>query len=141
VRVVYPPPDHAAAYSDLCQCPVLFNANVNELQIPASAMARQIACRDPINLELARRACESILNEAEKSGGFASLVHQALLRIPSHFPPIESIAAELGLSPRQLHRNLQEENTSYRKILDDIRMGLAIKYLRQTQITTEDIAV
>jgi AraC-like DNA-binding protein len=137
VRVVYPPP----AYKDLFQCPVLFDSDVNEIQAPASLMARPIACANPIMFELARRACEDILEEAERSGGQVAQVRRALLRIPGHFPSADTIAAELGLSPRQLHRHLKAESTSYRKILDEARMGLAIAYLFKTQITTDDIAI
>jgi AraC-like DNA-binding protein len=141
LRLVYPLPPHASTYNDVFQCPVIFNSDINEIQVPVALMARPIVSANPITFELARRACEDILKEVEISGGFAALVRQALLRIPGHFPPAEAIAAELGVSPRQLHRNLLVEKTSYRKILDDARMGLAIAYLRKTDITTEDIAV
>jgi AraC-like DNA-binding protein len=140
LRLVYPPPAHASAYEDIFQCPVRFNSDVNEIQVPAPLMARPIACANPIMFELARRACDEILQEIEKSGGYAALVRQALLRIPGLFPPAETIAGGLGVSARQLHRNLQAENTSYRKILDEARMGLAFAYLRKTHMTTEDIA-
>jgi AraC-like DNA-binding protein len=141
MSVMYPPPVHASAYGDLFQCPVSFNAEANEFLVVAAEMETPIACGNPITLELARQACEDILKEAARSGGFASLVRQALVRIPSRFPPAEEIAAELGLSPRQLHRRLQIENTSYRRMLDEVRMDLAIAYLRKTQITTDDIAI
>jgi AraC-like DNA-binding protein len=141
LRIACPPPAHASIYGDLFQCPVFFNADINEIQFPAANMAEPIACADPITHDLARKACEDILKEAERSSGLTAAVRQALLRVPNRFPPAESIAVELGLSPRQLHRNLQAENTSYRKILDEARMGLAIAYLRKTRITTDDIAI
>jgi AraC-like DNA-binding protein len=141
VRIAYPPPAHASAYTDLFQCPVFFNATVNEVEISPDSLAEPIACANPNTLELGRRACEEILKEAEMSSGLASLVRQALLQTPNSFPPVEVVATDLGLSPRQLHRNLQAENTSYRKILDEIRMGLALAYLRKTHITTDDIAI
>jgi AraC-like DNA-binding protein len=141
LRIAYPPPAHAAIYRELFGCEVVFNAEMNEVLLPAAALATPIACGNPANLELARRACEDILKEIETSGGFAAQVRQALLRTPGQFPSGETIAAELGLSARQLHRNLQADNTSYRKILDEARLGLAIAYLRRTPMTTEDIAI
>jgi AraC-like DNA-binding protein len=140
LRVACPPPAHASVYNDLFRCPIFFNAEVNEIELAAAEMEKPIACANPITLDLARRACEDILKEAAKSDGFASQVRRALVRTPNRFPRAESIAMELGLSPRQLHRNLQIEKTSYRKLLDEVRMGLAIKYLRKTRITTDDIA-
>ena len=49
-------------------------------------------------------------------------------------------AAELGLSPRTLRRRLQEENTSDRALIDDLRAQSAIRYLRDTPLTIESIA-
>jgi AraC-like DNA-binding protein len=141
LHIVYPAPAHASIYGALFGCPIVFKADVNEVQFPAACLSEPIACADPITHDLARKACEDILKEAERSSGLASTVRQALLRTPNQFPPAEAIATELGLSPRQLHRNLQAENTSYRKILDEARMGLAIAYLRKTHITTDDIAI
>jgi len=141
VRIVYPPPPHASVYSDGFQCPVFFNSDVNEILTPVAEMAKPIACASPINLEFARLACEDILKEIEISGGYASLVRRALLRVPGRLPSAKTIAAELGLSLRQLHRNLQTENMSYRKILDEARTGLAMAYLRKTPLSTEDIAI
>jgi AraC-like DNA-binding protein len=143
LHIVYPPPPHAAAYRDIVPwgpCPVLFNAAFNEVRYPATILTQPIAWANPFNLDLAREACEDILKEIEISGGLAAQVRRALLRVPSHFPPAERIAAELGVSSRQLHRNLQVENTSYRKILDEARKGLAIAYLHKTHLTIEDIA-
>jgi AraC-like DNA-binding protein len=141
LRVVYPPPAHASVYGDMFQCPALFNADVNEIELAAIEMATPIVCANPVTLDMARRACENILKAVERSGGFAPQVREALLRIPSRFPSVETIATELGVSPRQLHRYLQVENTSYRKIRDEVRIGLATAYLRKTRITTDDIAI
>jgi AraC-like DNA-binding protein len=141
LRIVYPPPAHAATYNEMFRCPILFNSEVNEVEHTAADLATPIACANPINLELGRRACEDVLKEMEIAGGFAARVRQALLRIPGQFPSVEAIADELGLSARQLHRNLRAADTSYQKILDEARMDLAIAYLRKTHITTDDIAV
>jgi AraC-like DNA-binding protein len=143
LHIVYPPPPHAAAYSDLIPwgpCPVFFNAAFNEIRYPATILARPIAWGSPFNLDLAREACEDILKEGEISGELAAQVRQALLRVPGHFPPAEKVAAELGVSSRQLHRNLRAEHASYRKVLDEVRKGLAIAYLHKTHLTIEDIA-
>ena len=44
------------------------------------------------------------------------------------------------MSPRTLRRRLQENDVSYRKLLDEVRMHVAIKYLLDTVMTVEDIA-
>jgi AraC-like DNA-binding protein len=44
------------------------------------------------------------------------------------------------MSPRTLRRKLSEHGTSFRKLVDELRMHVAIKYLRDTKLTAEDIA-
>ncbi len=53
---------------------------------------------------------------------------------------IEDAAQRLGLSRRTLQRKLSEENTTFQKQLNSTRETLAIHYLRNTEMTTNDIA-
>jgi AraC-like DNA-binding protein len=64
-----------------------------------------------------------------------------LVEHPGRFPGIEAIAAELSIHPRTLRRRLQAQNVTYRKIVSDVRMKLALEYLRNTRMTNQEIAV
>jgi AraC-like DNA-binding protein len=46
----------------------------------------------------------------------------------------ESVAAELNLHPRTLHRHLHAEGTSFQKIKDEVRRDVMLYYLRQTRL-------
>jgi AraC-like DNA-binding protein len=43
------------------------------------------------------------------------------------------------MTTRTLRRKLREENATFRKLVDELRMQVAIKYLRPTVMTIEDI--
>lgn len=47
---------------------------------------------------------------------------------------------KLGLSKRTLQRKLSEENTSFQKQLNNTREILAIHYINNTDMSTNDIA-
>lgn len=51
-----------------------------------------------------------------------------------------TLAEILTLTPRTLQRRLAQENTSFREILQQLRMRLADNYLRQQQMSTENLA-
>jgi len=55
-------------------------------------------------------------------------------------PGIEDIANRLSMSSRTLRRRLAEFDVSYQEILQDVRRQIAIAYLRDTQMTIDDIA-
>lgn len=46
----------------------------------------------------------------------------------------DSVAAELHLHPRTLHRKLRVEGTSFQKIKDEVRRDVLLYYLRQTRL-------
>jgi AraC-like DNA-binding protein len=52
----------------------------------------------------------------------------------------EKIAQQLHVTPRTLRRKLREQKTSLRGLLDELRMNLALKYLRDTDLATKGIA-
>lgn len=56
-------------------------------------------------------------------------------------PDMEAIAAQLGMTSRNLRRHLQAEGTSFSAILDDVRSSLAVEYVRTTHMNGDDIAL
>ena len=53
---------------------------------------------------------------------------------------IDDVARELGISKRTLQRKLKEEKTTFQKQLNSTRESLAVHYLSNTDITTNEIA-
>lgn len=52
----------------------------------------------------------------------------------------DHLAEELGISSRHLHRQLQKAGSSYRELVDDIRIELAKTLLRDDALTVEAIS-
>lgn len=53
---------------------------------------------------------------------------------------IDEVAKKLNISKRNLQRKLQEENTSFQKQLNSVRKSLAIHYIKNTNLSAEEIA-
>lgn len=53
---------------------------------------------------------------------------------------LERIAARLNMSARTLHRRLRDEQTSFRRVVEDVRTSLAQRYLFETTFTAAEIA-
>jgi AraC-like DNA-binding protein len=53
---------------------------------------------------------------------------------------LHDVSAHFDTPVRTLRRKLSLENTSFRELLDQLRTEVAIKYLRDTEMTIDDIA-
>lgn len=86
--------------------------------------------------ELSRRLAE--LGVDDSTG---TRVRSALMELmPGGAYTIDDVAAKIGLSKRTLQRKLSEENTTFQKQLNSTREMLALHYIRNTDMTTNDIA-
>ena len=81
------------------------------------------------------------LSELDVDASVSSRVRSALTELlPSGEFSIDDVARKLGYSKRTLQRKLKEENTSFQKQLNSTREILAINYLNNTYMVTNDIA-
>ena len=140
ISTTYAAPAHARAYARLFKCPVHFAQPVNELRFDASWIEQRMSYANPITYAMAHEACEKDLRVLSRTGSIAAQVHRLLITHAGHFPGIDEVAASLSLNGRNLRRRLDAEQTSYRKILAETRMHLAIEYLRKTRMTNDEIA-
>lgn len=140
VHLAYAAPRHARAYLNRFGCPVRFGQAANRLLFDAAWLDRPFTLADPVSHAVGREMCEQLLAQIEGGSGLSGEIRRALLEQPGRFPTVEAMARRLALHPRALRRRLEAEGSAYRDILADVRMRLAIEYLRSTPMTNEDIA-
>jgi AraC-like DNA-binding protein len=140
VHLRYAPPKHASDYERFFGCPVLFEQERNELRFDLHWMAEPMPCANAVTNALALEMCEKSLAEVRKAGSIVGDVYRVLFEHPGRFPNIDAVAKELNTNERALRRRLAAEQTSYRDIVAEVRMRLAIEYLRHTDMTNEEIA-
>ncbi|WP_198347614.1 helix-turn-helix domain-containing protein [Nocardia terrae] len=116
-----------------------YGANGNELVFAAAPDVPL-----PQVNEWARSTCEQmcrdLLARRHARSGVAGAVRDLLVRNPGVIPDQSAVAAELFVSARTLSRRLNEEGTSFRALLDEVRQALAEELLDHTGMTTEQVA-
>ncbi|MFI6866474.1 AraC family transcriptional regulator [Nocardia sp. NPDC050406] len=117
-----------------------FEAAVNEVAFDSAYLDVAL----PQANEWARSTCEQLCRELlarrHARTGVAGAVRDLLVRNPGEIPDQAAVAAELFMSPRTLSRRLNEENTSFRALLDEVRQMLSEELLDHTDMTTEQVA-
>ena len=81
------------------------------------------------------------LYEMERDDSFAAKVRSALTELlPGGAGTVDDVAVKLGVSKRTLQRKLTDENTSFQKQLNGTREILAKHYIRNTDMSSDEIA-
>jgi AraC-like DNA-binding protein len=140
LHLAHPTPPHARAYGERLGCPVTFDRPATELRFDAAWLDHPLALGNPITEAVVRRTCDELLGQLRDTEGTAAQVSAALMRAPGQFPDIEAVAAQLHTSSRTLRRRLRAEDTSFQRVLDDVRCRLALEYLQNTSMGTDRIA-
>lgn len=141
LRFAFPEPDYYERMKPLIPVPVLFDCAYNQMRFPASRLDQRLRFADPRLAKMAEAQCEQEMANIKSPPKLLNQVRRIILAQSGRFPSVDEAASDLHMSSRTLKRKLQQLGTSYQTILDDLRKGLAVEYLTQTEITVDDIAV
>jgi AraC-like DNA-binding protein len=143
VRFRHEAPASTAEHARIFGAPVRFGAPVSELVLPRALWDQPQREADARLCAVLERQAEAQLARLPAVGGLLSRVRgaiDALLASGGGEPSLEEVAARLRQSPRSLQRHLQQERTSFRAVLDDVRRDLALRHLAEQRLALSEIA-
>jgi len=140
LHVTYGAPDDAPKYSKMFGCPVLFTQCENQLRFDAAWLDRTPKLGNEITYLTVVELCDRLMEDLQLHLGLAGKVRQLLLTNMLRPLSFSDVASNLSMSARTLRRKLREEKTSFRNLVDELRMEMAIRYLRETDLTVEHIS-
>jgi AraC-like DNA-binding protein len=140
IRLRYRAPEAAQSYSAAFGCAVLFDQAENAFEYDRQWLDRVPELGNELTYREILALCDQLLGELNLKVGIAGQVRQVLLLDLLRPTTLDAVARRLKIPPRTLRRRLHEEGTSYRALLDELRMQVSLRYLRETQLTVEEIA-
>ena len=140
IAVTFGPAGDVEDYRAAFGVPVHFGRPSNELVFDAAFLDGRPEYGNELSHASVMKLCDELLGELEARAGVAGKVRAILLANLMRPTSLEAAAARLHLTARTLRRKLDEESTSFRRLVDELRMQVAIKYLRDTELTVDDIA-
>ena len=140
LHVTYSAPDDAPEYSEMFGCPVLFNQSENQLRFAASWLDLTPKLGNEITYLAVVELCDRLMDDLQLRVGLAGKVRQHLLTNLLQPLRFTDVASNLNMSVRTLRRRLRQEKTSFRNLVDELRMEMAIRYLRETDLTVGHIS-
>lgn len=121
-------------------CPVLYGKPENRFAFDAGWLDRKPDFANKLAHTEVRQLCDGLLKDLALGAGVAGEVRQFILSKLSQPISFEEVAKALNMSERSLRRRLQEEGTGFKSLVDELRGQVAIKYIRETDLSVEDIA-
>lgn len=118
-----------------------FGAPFNGFVLPTAVLDEPLPSADPKLHALIRRHADLVLAELPKAESLTEKVRDRLAReLSGGNPGVEEIAKHLGMSSRTLGRKLEEEGTTFKELLDDLRRRMALRYVGAHDLGLSEIA-
>jgi AraC-like DNA-binding protein len=140
VSFAHPPPAWRDAHVRFFGIEPTFDASLDALTIDSAYLSLPVVTRNPAVASYLEHRCEMLLDALSRPDDVVARLRQYLMNLVPHGPPSRALAARwLGMSERTLVRRLGEHGTSFRVVLDDVRLSAAHALLEQGQ-TVETVA-
>ena len=136
----FAPPAHVTSYRVLFEGPTRFDAPVSRLCFDAGYLQLPIRRDEAALQRMLQRALLLTVRPYRRDRLLVERVRQALSEQPEHSRNADDLAALLHLSPRTLHRQLQEEGATLQQLKDSVRRDKAIELLLRTPRPLKQIA-
>lgn len=146
VRVQLPgePDNTSRRYASLFQCPLEFGADVPALVLEESLLASPVVQTEASLQRFLRNAPYPLMTddlEYAPTSCAARVRHLFASDFHHRLPTAEEIAERLHMSPRSLHRHLQQENTSFQQLKDEHRRDLALAYMDRQELNITSVSL
>ena len=118
-----------------------FGAPFNGFIFPREYLDIKPPSADPNLHTLISRHAEAMLAELPVTDSLTARVRDLLTReLAGGNPTVRHIARAVSMSERTLTRHLENEGTSFKDLLDDLRRRLALRYVRRSDLPISEIA-
>ena len=133
-------PTYAALAEEMFGCPVRYGQPWCGFAFAADGLDTPLSMADPVTLRQAIQVCQKELDKSAQQQSWAGKLQRLLLESQGGFPSLNVAARLFNVTPRTLHRRLVEEGTSYRAVIDEVRLRLAVEHLKLGKLSIDEIA-
>jgi AraC-like DNA-binding protein len=140
-RFPHPTPDDTSEHRRLFGCPLKFGHDRSELVFSRDLLEMPFLDADPNLRAILEAQVVAILQKLPKGEAMTDAVRRLLAgELCNGEPSLEQIARRLHMSPRTLHRRLEEDGTSFRQVLAEVRREMAARHLSERRLAIGEIA-
>lgn len=130
IHTIYEQEGDSDMLSQYFKCPIRYATNNFAMLFDSSILDFPVLTADNKLLVVVEKLIDE-MGESEQNLNLSVIIRKYLLQSLSGITvDLKMVARNLNLSERTLQRRLRQENTSFREILNDIRVELSRKYMK-----------
>lgn len=134
-------PADTRIYAQIFGGELFFEQPVNQLVVPLHYLQMPIVLADARWRQRAELDALELLDRNATDGAFLQRLKTALTaKLELGRASLDEASRDLGFNPRTLQRKLDAEGTTFRRVLDEVRLTRARHYLRDPGLRLADVA-
>src|ERR1035437_687326 len=140
VGFAFPLPQDLGPYLNAFQSELRFNQTTTFLLLKEEDLTMALPSHNPTMLAMHEQLIADRLLDLGTQGIAEQVRRHLMARLKSGDPRREEIASLLCMTDRTLQRRLNAEQTCFKNLLEEVRVGLAQKYLADNRISLAQVS-
>ena len=136
----YAQPTNIDEYHRLLGTNCVFNAPQNRICCSDEVLKLPLKFSNPAMVQKTRQNANSNLQELNNKAGFLEAMREFVSCNLPEYPSIDEVARHFNVSRSTLKRRLQTHNTSYKTVIDEIKMNKACELLESSPLSVDEIS-
>ncbi|MFY9328088.1 MAG: AraC family transcriptional regulator ligand-binding domain-containing protein [Georgfuchsia sp.] len=140
ISFAYPEPEYIDIYMEMFKCSIAFDADITTVRLKVPDLDIPIQTRNDELYEVCVQHCQQVMRSMPRPSMVRSRLRNIFLATPRKLPDLQTVAAKLGFSERNLQRELEADGYSYQGLKDEFRFDLANEYLSTGHLAPKEVA-
>jgi AraC-like DNA-binding protein len=133
-------PTDTGLHYEMFRCPIEFNAEETRMAVSLADVDRRLTGANDELAQMNEHIVVKYLAHAARQDIVNRTKAAVIDGLPSGTANENAVAESLHMTPRNLHRKLQKEGTTFKQLLTEVRRELAAQYIQDRSKTLTEIS-
>ncbi|NOQ14072.1 MAG: helix-turn-helix domain-containing protein [Methyloprofundus sp.] len=140
ISLTHAEPEDSSEFYALFECSIHFDALENRFNLSKKLAEQHLISSNPRLAQLNDQVIIETLAKLDKSHVVEQVKVEILNQLPSGNVTDASVAEALYMSQRSFQRKLNKEGVTFKRLLNELRSELAIKYMQDSHLSLLEVA-
>lgn len=140
VTLKHDKPACAGKFFEYFRCPIDFSAGRDSVVLSHACVDKQLSGSNPLLAQINDQLMVKYLAQLNERDIIQRVKATIIELLADGKISDAKVANELCMSNRTLQRKLQKKGTTFKEVLTDVRKGIAMKYIQDSQLTLTELS-